>query len=142
MVGCSNDDDNNDEFANVTINEGPNGDIGGDFAGNGGDNSQTFEYQNALTTAEYNADITASSEGFFQMIIRDSDGNIVLDRALSGNEEPDSFSGVTDSGIAGEVLVLIDLKRFLKYYKVYNIDFNQITKKASKLNSNFEAFYT
>ncbi|MGW1453739.1 hypothetical protein ACWBC2_01990 [Salegentibacter agarivorans] len=111
MVGCDNDDDN-DEFANVTINEGPNGDIGGDFTGNGGSTSQTFEYQNGLATADYNADITASSGGIFQMIVRDADGTIVLDRSLNGNMEPDSFDGVTSSGTAGTWSVTINLTDF------------------------------
>ncbi|MDE3743412.1 hypothetical protein [Maribacter polysaccharolyticus] len=111
MVGCDNDDDN-DVFADVTINEGPNGDIGGDFTGNGGSTSQTFEYQNGLATADYNADITASAGSIFQMIVRDADGTVVLDRSLNGNIEPDSFSGVTSSGTVGTWSVTINLTDF------------------------------
>ncbi|MBT8272648.1 MAG: hypothetical protein KJO77_02505 [Bacteroidia bacterium] len=111
LVGCNNNDDNN-AIAEVSINEGPNGDIGGDFTGNGGTISETFEYQNGLPTADYNADITASSEGIFQMIVRDADGTIVLDRSLNGNMEPDSFSGVTSSGTAGTWSVTINLTNF------------------------------
>ncbi|MAP54502.1 MAG: hypothetical protein CL605_06320 [Altibacter sp.] len=110
LVGCNNDDDQH-LFANITINEGPNGDIGGDFTGNGGSTSQTFEYQNGLTTADYNADITVSANGIFQMIVQDADGTIVLDRSLNGTMEPDSFSGVTSAGTSGTwsvTIILID----------------------------------
>ena len=112
LVGCNNDDDANNFFANVTINEGPIGDIGGDFNGNGGSTSETFEYQNRLPTADYNADITASADGIFQMIVRDADGTIVLDRSLNGSMEPDSFSGVTSAGTAGTWTVTINLTDF------------------------------
>ena len=112
LVGCNSDDDTNNLFANVIINEGPIGDIGGDFTGNGGNTSETFEYQNRLPTADYNADITASSDGFFQMIVRDADGTVVLDRMLNGNVEPDSFSGVTSAGAAGTWTVTINLTDF------------------------------
>lgn len=46
------------------------------------------------------------------MIIRDADENTVLDRSLSGNKEPDSFSGVTSSGTAGTWSVTIILTEF------------------------------
>lgn len=108
---CTNDNDDN-KYAEVTINEGPIGDIGGDFIGNGGNTSETFEYQNSLSRAEYNADITASNGGIFQMIIKDADGNTVLERSLNGNREPDSFSGVTSSGTAGTWSVTIILTEF------------------------------
>ncbi|MCK0147273.1 hypothetical protein MWU78_16560 [Arenibacter sp. F26102] len=112
MVACDNDDDDGNLSANITLNEGPNGDIGGDFTGNGGSNSETFEYQNGLSTVEYNADITASAGGVFQMIVRDADGTIVLDKSLKGNLEPDSFSGVSSSGTAGTWSVTIILTDF------------------------------
>lgn len=108
---CTNDNDDN-KYAEVTINEGPIGDIGGDFIGNGGNTSEIFEYQNSLSRAEYNADITASNGGIFQIIIKDADGNTVLDRSLNGNREPDSFSGVTSSGTAGTWSVTIILTEF------------------------------
>ncbi|MFC3881172.1 hypothetical protein ACFOSV_13345 [Algoriphagus namhaensis] len=111
ISGCDSFDDNN-LFANVLINEGPIGDIGGDFIGNGGSTTQTFEYKNRLPTAEYNADITASANGRFQMIVRDAVGTIVLDRALDGDMEPDSFSGVTSLGVAGTWSVTINLNDF------------------------------
>ena len=111
MVGCDHDDDDN-LSANIIINEGPDGDIGGDFTGNGGSTSETFEYQNGLATADYNADITASAGGIFQVIVKDADGTVVLDKSLNGNMEPDSFSGVTSSGTAGTWSVTIILTDF------------------------------
>ena len=109
ISSCNNDDDLS---ANVTLTEGVNGDIGGDFTGNGGNTSETFNWQNSLSTADYNADITASTNGLFQMIVQDSEGNTVLDKSLNGNEEPDTFSGVTSAGEAGMWTVTITVSNF------------------------------
>ena len=106
---CSDDDGSG---VNITVNEGPNGDIGGDFTGSGGSGSRTVAWNNGLATADYNADITATATGEFQMVVRDADGNIVLDRTLSGNSEPDSIDGVTGSGTPGEWTVTINLTNF------------------------------
>lgn len=96
----------------MTINEGPNGDIGGDFTGNGGSTTETFNWQNGLQIADYNADITSTATGVFQMVIKDADGTTVLDRSLTGSMEPDSFSGVTSSGTSGPWTVTISLTYF------------------------------
>ncbi|MEH6769398.1 hypothetical protein [Maribacter arcticus] len=109
ISSCSNDDDLS---ANVTITEGTNGDIGGDFTGNGGTTSETFNWQNELSTADYNADITASPTGLFQMTVKDSEGTTLLDRSLNGSSEPDTFSGVTSSGEAGMWTVTITVSNF------------------------------
>ncbi|TXE16889.1 hypothetical protein ES692_11075 [Psychroserpens burtonensis] len=111
FYSCSDDDDDN-LIANVTLTEGVNGDIGGDFTGNGGTTSETFNWQNDLSTADYNADITASTTGLFQMIVEDSEGNTVLDRSLNGAIEPDSFSGVTSDGEPGNWTVTINVTNF------------------------------
>lgn len=116
VTGCSKDDgpmaqvrvngvvfDNGDDFI---------GDVDGDFIGTGGSDSRTFVWQNSLSTADYNADITATSEGVFQMVVRDADETIVLDRSLNGAVEPDSFSGVTSSGTSGIWSVTITLTDF------------------------------
>lgn len=110
LYSCSNDDDN--LVANVSLTEGVNNDIGGDFTGNGGNTSVTFNWQNNLSTADYNADITTSTTGLFQMIVQDSEGVTVLDSSLNGNIEPDSFSGVTSSGTAGMWTVTITVSNF------------------------------
>lgn len=106
---CINDDKLS---ADISINEGPDGDIGGDFVGNGGSTFETFNWQNSLNTADYNADITASTNGSFQMIVKDSGGKTVLDRSLNGNVEPDTFSGVTSAGAAGTWTVTITITNF------------------------------
>ncbi len=111
LYSCSNDDDD-DLIANVSLTEGVNNDIGGDFTGNGGNTSETFNWQNNLSTADYNADITASATGLFQMIVKDSEGITVLDSSLNGNVEPDSFSGVTSSGTSGMWTVTITVSNF------------------------------
>ena len=118
LVGCSNDDD--EAMAQVSVNgtvlfdndDDYNGDISGDFTGAGGSVSRTFVWFNNLTTADYNADITATAEGTFNMLVLDADGNTVLNRSLSGAVEPDSFSGVTESGTSGEWSVTITVGSF------------------------------
>lgn len=107
--GCSNDDDLS---VNITVNEGPLGDIGGDFTGNGGSGSRTIEWLNNLITADYNADITAPAPGVFRMQVLDADGDSVLDRSLNGGSDRDSFSGVTRIGTPGRWKVIITLTSF------------------------------
>ncbi|MFC4720965.1 hypothetical protein ACFO5O_01420 [Geojedonia litorea] len=106
---CSSDDDSS---VNITVNEGPSGDIGGDFTGNGGSGSRTINWTNNLATADYNADITATALGRFQMVVRDANGTIVLDRSLNGGTEPDSIDGVTSAGEPGNWTVTIILTSF------------------------------
>lgn len=108
FFSCSKDD----LIANVSLTEGINGDIGGDFTGNGGTTSETFMWQNSLSTADYNADITTSSTGTFQIIVKDPDGTTVLSRMLNGSQEPDTFSGVTSEGTSGMWTVTINISNF------------------------------
>ena len=108
-ASCSDDDD---VFADITVNEGPNGDIGGDFNGNGGSTTRTITWTNNLATADYNADITTGAQGTFQMIVADSNGTVVLNKSLVGANEPDSFSGVTSTGEPGEWTVTITIADF------------------------------
>lgn len=110
FTSCSDDDDG--PTANITVNEGPSGDIGGDFTGNGGDASRTINWTNNLATADYNADITATAGGVFQMVVADANGTVVLDRTLNGGTEPDSIDGVTSSGEPGNWTVTITLTSF------------------------------
>lgn len=118
FVGCS-DDDSAAPMAEVKVNstvfdngDDFNGDVDGDFTGDGGGITKTFNWQNSTSTAEYNADITTTSDGSFKMVITDADGTIVFDKTLSGAVEPDSFSGVTSPGTAGLWSVAITLSSF------------------------------
>lgn len=110
FTSCSDDDDG--PTANITVNEGPFGDIGGDFTGNGGNASRTINWTNNLATADYNADITATASGTFQIVVADSEGTVVLDRTLNGGTEPDSIDGVTQAGEPGNWTVTITLNSF------------------------------
>ena len=126
LSSCSNDDD--DTFANVTVNgtmltANPsdfvvgdrsdfNGDIDASFTGNGGTATRIFSWNNNLSTADYNADITATSDGSFQIIVRDSEETIVLDRTIQGGTEPDSIDGVTSAGVSGIWTVTIAVTDF------------------------------
>ncbi|WP_242121260.1 hypothetical protein [Aestuariivivens sediminicola] len=117
FTGCSSDDDTTVQVrvnGTVLFDDGDdfNGDVDGDFTGTGGSTTRTFEWQNALSTADYNADITATTEGAFRMVVRDADGTIVLDASLSGAVEPDTIDGVTSSGTPGLWTVAITLSSF------------------------------
>jgi hypothetical protein len=109
FTSCSDDDG---PAANITVNEGPSGDIGGDFTGNGGNASRTINWTNNLATADYNADITATASGTFQIVVADSEGTVVFDRTLNGGTEPDSIDGVTQAGEPGNWTVTITLTSF------------------------------
>ena len=106
---CSDDDG---PTANITVNEGPSGDIGGDFTGNGGNASRTINWTNNLATADYNADITATATGTFNIVVADSEGTVVLDRTLTGGTEPDSIDGVTQAGEPGNWTVTITITSY------------------------------
>ncbi len=127
LTSCSN-DDGDDSFANVTVNgttltTNPsdfvvgdrsdfNGDIDASFTGNGGTTSRVFSWNNNLRTADYNADITATSDGSFGIVVRDSQEDVVIDRTIQGGSEPDSIDGVTQTGESGIWTVTIDVTNF------------------------------
>ena len=96
----------------ITVNEGPNGDIGGDFTGDGGNGSKTISWTNNDITADYNADITSTSSGRFQFVVSDADGAVVLEKSINGGTEPDTIDGVTNAGTPGTWTVTITLNSF------------------------------
>ncbi|MBJ6369518.1 hypothetical protein JF259_15605 [Snuella sp. CAU 1569] len=116
--GCSSDDDETTIQVRVNgtvlFDDGDdfNGDVDGDFTGTGGSATRVFEWQNSLSTADYNADITATTDGAFRIVVKDADGAVVLDKSLSGSVEPDSIDGVTASGTPGVWTVTITLTSF------------------------------
>lgn len=126
FMACSKDDDT---FARVSVNgtqltASPsdftvgdtsdfNGDLDASFTGNGGTTTRMFSWNNNLTTADYNADVTLASEGSFRMIVEDSEGAVVLDRTIQGGTEPDSIDGVTEAGGSGIWTVTIEVSNFI-----------------------------
>ncbi len=117
LVSCSKEEET---IAQVRVNgtvlfengDDFNGDVNGDFTGNGGTTMRTFIWANNLQTADFNADITTTAEGNFRMVVEDAEGMVVLDRGLTGASEPDSFSGVTEAGASGIWSVTITLTNF------------------------------
>ncbi len=125
FIACNKDDD---MFAQVAVNgttltTGPadfivgdrsdfNGDVDASFTGNGGSTTRMFSWNNNLRTADYNADVTLTAEGTFQIIVEDSEGMVVLDRTIQGGAEPDSMDGVTQSGASGIWTVTIVVTNF------------------------------
>ena len=110
-TSCSSDDDNG-PTATINITTNVAGDIGGDFTGNGGSTSQTATFINGSTTADVNFDITGATGGTFRLLVQDSQGVTVLDESLTGGVEPDSFSGVTSAGTAGDWTITMTLTNF------------------------------
>jgi len=117
FMACSEDDPS---ILEVTVNgtllvgdqSDFNGDIDASFTSNGASVFRSFTWNNNSDTADYNADITATSQGTFRMIVKDSEGIVVLNRTINGNTEPDSISGVTSSGAAGIWTVTIEITNF------------------------------
>jgi hypothetical protein len=110
FTSCSK-DDNPTATVNSSISAST-GNFNGDVLGNGGDASKTFTWPNSEVTADYNMDITSSVTGAFRFQMMDADGTTVLDRTLNGSLEPDSFSGVTNIGVAGDWTVTLTLTNF------------------------------
>ncbi len=89
---------NKDEpFASVSINE-VGSDLGGDVTGDGGSIADSYNWNNPLSTVDWNMDITAASGGNFNLSIVDSDGTTVLDQTLTVGQGDDSRSGVSSAG--------------------------------------------
>ncbi|WP_405382306.1 hypothetical protein [Maribacter sp. LLG6340-A2] len=111
FVSCSK-DDSPEIIASVNNTSMSAGNFNGDVTGNGGSTTEILTWTNSQATADYNMDITASSAGTFRFVMQDADGTTVLDRTLDGSVEPDSFSGVTEAGTAGEWTVTLTLTNF------------------------------
>jgi len=109
FISCSKDDA---VTASINNKSSSTGNFNGDVTGNGGSASETFTWNNARTTADYNMDITATSDGSFRLLIKDANGDIVLDETLRGSVEPDTFSGVTSAGTAGDWAITLTLTNF------------------------------
>ncbi|MDG1573405.1 hypothetical protein OZ410_13835 [Robiginitalea sp. M366] len=117
FLSCSNDEE---AYARVTVNgtllmedvSDFNGDINASFTGNGGTATRSFVWNNNLSTADFNADITSTASGSFQMIVEDSQGMVVLDRTILGSNQEDTIGGVTAAGSAGLWTVTIIVTNF------------------------------
>jgi len=117
FVACDKEDD---PSASITVNgillvgdqSDFNGDIDASFTGTEGTVSRSFIWNNNLNTADFNADITATSKGSFRMTVEDSEGSVVLDRTIDGGTEPDTIGGVTSSGASGIWTVTIKVTSF------------------------------
>ena len=105
-------EDEDAQMANATFTTIAGGDIDGDVTGNGGSTSKTFKWNNTLSTADYNMDITAAKAGSFQLIIKDANGKAVLDKTIVAGQGEDSRSGVTAAGASGEWTVAVNLTDF------------------------------
>ena len=87
------------------------GSFNGDVVGNGGSITKSYVWNNPKITADYSMDLTTTSTGgSFQLIVKDNNGNIVLDYTIIKGQTPDSKSGVTSTGTPGMWNVTIVLK--------------------------------
>lgn len=101
-----------DPVATVTFTPISVVELDGDVTGNGGSTSQTYTWENSLSTAEYNMDITSTKGGSLQLLMKDADGEIVLDNTLIAGQGDDSRSGVTASGTPGKWTLTATLSNF------------------------------
>lgn len=88
------------------------GNVDGDVVGSGGSTTKSYSWQNASTTAEVNMDLTSSKGGSMQMVIKDANNTVVLDKTLTIGSTPDSYSGVSSAGVAGSWTVTVTLTNF------------------------------
>lgn len=102
-------DDGTCTYPTINFNQTTNS---GDVVGGGGDASTTIEWNNGLSTAELNMDITAASGGSFQVIIKDADGTEVANETLTVGVGDDSKTICSASGTAGTWTVTITLTDF------------------------------
>ncbi len=84
----------------------------GDVTGTGGSKSDTHTWNNSKARAELNMDITAKKGGSFQMIVKDADGNEVLNETLTVGQGDDSKTKCSAAGTPGEWEVTVKLKDF------------------------------
>ena len=109
FTGCE--DDNDSPSTSVSINE-TGSDLGGDVTGDGGSTTKNYTWNNPLTSADWNMDITAAHGGSLNLLIEAADGQIVLDETLTVEQGEDSKSGVTSTGISGEWAITVTLTDF------------------------------
>ena len=93
-----------------TINLNATGD--GDVTGGGGTATSTHNWTNSQSKAELNMDITAASGGSFQVIVKDADGNEVINETLTVGVGDDSKNVCSTAGTAGEWSVTVTLTDF------------------------------
>ena len=58
-------------------------------------------------------DITAAKGGSFQLLVKDANGKVVLDKTVVAGQGEDSRSGVTTAGASGEWTVTVNLTDFI-----------------------------
>ena len=100
------------QAAKVTFATIAAGDIDGDVTGSGGSTSKNYTWENSLSKADYNMDITATKGGSFRLLVKDANGQAVLDKTLVAGAGEDSKSGVTSSGTPGSWTVSVTLTDF------------------------------
>ena len=111
-TSCSSDDSGMTANISLQTNAGSD-DFDADVIGTGGSVSKSYAWNNNLSTVDYNMDITAATGGSFQLVLKDVNGLIVLDKTLNGGTEPDSYSGVSSQGEPGEWTVIVTLNEFM-----------------------------
>lgn len=105
-------EDKDAQMANASFATIASGDLDGDVTGNGGSASKDYTWNNSLSTADYNMDITATKSGSFQLLVKDANGKIVLDKTIIAGQGEDSKSGVTTAGEPGAWTVTVKLTDF------------------------------
>ena len=100
-----------DPFARVTYTPVSTS-VDGDVVGNGGSATNSYVWNNSLTTAELNMDITASSGGSLQIVVNDADGVQVINKTLTVGVGDDSATVCSQAGTAGDWTVTVTATDF------------------------------
>ncbi|MBD3637024.1 MAG: hypothetical protein HUJ25_06725 [Crocinitomicaceae bacterium] len=83
---------------------------GGDFTGNGDNGVYAFGWENNMSKAEVNFDITTPT-GSLNFKLEDADDNEVLNKTRSAGGD-DTFSGVSSAGTPGVWIVTLTFTEF------------------------------
>ena len=92
---------------NIDVNSGGE-DPSADFVGSNDSGIYIFEWCNPMKRASLDFDITTTSGGSVQIVLKDHEGDIVLDKTRPGGGD-DSFSGVSAKGVSGTWTVEVTL---------------------------------
>ncbi len=102
-------DDGTCTYPKINFNQTTND---GDVTGGGGDATATIDWENNLTTAELNMDITAASGGSLQITVKDADGAIVINETLTVGVGDDSRTVCSSSGTPGTWTITVTVTDF------------------------------
>lgn len=107
FAACDKDDD-----LTATINVNSVNNSSGDVYGNGGTATKTWTFTNPNSRAGWDMTINDATSGSFNLILKDDEGTVMLDKTLSAGSGVKSADGTTEEGVPGEWTVTVTLTNF------------------------------